>query len=67
MPIGTFTANSHSHDPTARMAAAMVGPIAEATDTTSALIPTPFPSEACGKVNRTSAPLTLMIADAPNP
>ena len=47
-PIGTLTAKSHSQDPSARMAEAMVGPSAAAMDTTRAFSPTPRPSEAWG-------------------
>ncbi len=47
-PIGTLTANSHCHGPIARMPEATVGPIAPATDTTSAFRPTPWPSDLCG-------------------
>ena len=47
-PIGMFTANSHGHGATARMALAMVGPAAAARATTSAFMPRPRPSRLCG-------------------
>ena len=43
-PSGTLMANSHCQLPSERMAAAMVGPMAVETATTSALLPTPRPS-----------------------
>ncbi len=43
-PIGTLTANSQGQFATESMAAATVGPIAEETATSSALMPIPRPS-----------------------
>ena len=47
-PNGTLTANSHCHGATDRMPAATDGPAAVDTPTTSALKPTPRPSERDG-------------------
>ncbi len=47
-PDGHVTANSHGQLATARIVPAIVGPIAEATATTSALMPMPRPSSGCG-------------------
>ena len=43
-PIGTLTANSHSHEAWARMAEATVGPIAAEIEMTTAFRPMPRPS-----------------------
>ena len=48
MPIGTLIANSHGHDATASTPEATVGPTADDTATTIALIATPRPSCAGG-------------------
>src|SRR5579859_8016098 len=66
-PSGTLTANSQGQEATDRMAEATVGPIAKQTATTSALKPTPRPSERDGKMKRISAVLTLMMPLAPKP
>ena len=42
-PTGRFTRNSHGHDATDRIAAATVGPAAEAMATIIATLPTPRP------------------------
>src|SRR3984885_15032512 len=59
-PSGTFTANSHGHGATARIAEATVGPNAEAIDPTVAFSPTPRPSQRRGYIKRIRALLTLM-------
>ena len=43
IPSGTLMANSHCHDATERIAAAMVGPAAEETATINEFIPIPRP------------------------
>ncbi len=48
MPIGTLIANSHGQLATDRMAAAAVGPAAEAIDPMVALIPSPRPIQTRG-------------------
>ena len=48
IPIGMLTPNNHCHGPTARMAEATVGPIADEADTTMALSPMPRPRLRCG-------------------
>ena len=47
-PNGMFSANSHRHSPTLRIALAMVGPAAAAIDTITALMPTARPSNRWG-------------------
>jgi hypothetical protein len=44
MPIGTLMANSQGHGPTARIAAATLGPAADDTATTSEVIAIPRPN-----------------------
>ena len=66
-PAGTCTANSQGQDATDRIAAATDGPAAEDPATTRALKPMPRPSEARGKMKRTSAPFTLMMPAPPKP
>ena len=66
-PKGTWIANSHGQDPSAMIPAATDGPAAEDAATTRTLYPTPRPSCARGKMNRTSAPLTLMMPAPPRP
>ena len=48
MPKGTFTANSHGHGATARIADATDGPTADAIEPTVALSPTARPSHRRG-------------------
>ncbi len=47
-PMGTLTANSHSHEATLNMAEATVGPIAAETEITTAFSPMPRPSSRWG-------------------
>ena len=66
-PNGTLMANSHGHDAVARISEAAVGPMANATATTSALLPNARPSKCLGYRARSSAVLTLIMALAPTP
>ena len=47
-PIGTLIRNSQCQEATDRIAAATLGLPAEQTATTTAMLPTPWPSRACG-------------------
>ena len=66
-PSGTLMANSQGHDAVARINEAAVGPMANATATTSALLPNARPSKCFGYRARSSAVLTLIMALAPTP
>src|ERR1700749_503291 len=66
-PSGTLTRNSQCQEATARIAAATLGPAADETATTSAVLPTPRPSRLLGEIKRTSAILTLITPAAPRP
>ena len=67
MPAGTCSANSQGQDSTDMIAAATDGPAADDPATIRALKPMPRPSDARGKMKRTSAPLTLMMPAPPKP
>ena len=47
-PIGTLIRNSQCHEATERIAAATLGLPADADATTTAMLPTPWPSRARG-------------------
>ena len=66
-PSGTLMANSHGHEAVARISEAAVGPMANATATTSELLPKARPCRCLGYSTLSSAVLTLIMALAPTP